>query len=111
MTTTASTIRDLGATLADAATLLDQASEAQWRRGYAPARREDTTERASGGHSDPTPATVADERRLEVRDAVDRLRGAVLVSTRAAESQIREASRGLEAALARWSGEPFPEMG
>lgn len=81
--------------------LLGQAQAVQWSPAPIPRPREDTTERSKGGHSDPTVATVFDERRLTVRAAV-----------LTAETVLRDARLALdeaEATLARavdgWSGE------
>lgn len=42
----------------------------QWRAGVTPVPREDTTERAKGLVSDPTPSIVADQRRQQLRQNV-----------------------------------------
>lgn len=49
------------------AALVEEASEIQFAPAPIPRPVEDTTERASGGHSDPTWSTVQDARRADVR--------------------------------------------
>jgi hypothetical protein len=82
--------------------LLQEGSAVQWSASPVPRPRDDTTERAKGGHGDPTPSIVVDDRRLAVRDQVVRsekvLRDAALA--------LRGVRRGLEISLASWAGEP-----
>lgn len=63
-------VRDLAERALLLAVELPKAEGIQWTAAPVPKPRDDTTERASGGHGDPTFATVADNRRLGVRAAV-----------------------------------------
>jgi len=49
---------------------IDAAEEIQWEASPVPKPREDTTQRATGGHGDPTGDIVLDPRRLAVREAL-----------------------------------------
>jgi hypothetical protein len=49
---------------------IDAAEEIQWEPSPVPKPREDTTQRAKGGHGDPTGDIVLDPRRLAVREAL-----------------------------------------
>jgi hypothetical protein len=80
---------------------LGEAEEIQWTAAPIPKPREDTTERAKGGHGDPTLATVLDERRLAVRLRVEEARVILAHNEEAAV----EARRNLDAAIAAWNGE------
>ncbi len=80
---------------------LTAAEEIQWTAAPIPKPREDTTERAKGGHGDPTLATVLDERRLAVREAVEKGHSAITHAATVA----REARLEVEAAVASWNGE------
>ena len=80
---------------------LAEAEEIQWTAAPIPKPREDTTERAKGGHGDPTLATVLDERRLAVRLRVEEARVILAHNEEAAV----EARRNLDAAIAAWNGE------
>jgi len=51
---------------------LNGALARQWERSPVPTPRFDTSQRSQGDHSDPTADTVADERRLGIRDVVKR---------------------------------------
>lgn len=82
------------------AQVLGQAEAIQWSPSMTPQPREDTSERAKGVHSDPTLATVIDERRLAVRAEVEATH-ALLHSYAAAA---RAARAKLAHALARWEG-------
>jgi hypothetical protein len=55
---------------ADLGLLLEAARAVQWSVPSRPSLENDTAERSTGGHSDPTPAIALDERRLELRYAV-----------------------------------------
>jgi len=74
-------VRDLAERALLLAAELPKAEGIQWTAAPVIRPRDDTVERASGGHGDPTFATVADDRRLGVRAAVlasyDALEGAV----------------------------------
>lgn len=80
---------------------LADAEEIQWTAAPIPKPREDTTERAKGGHGDPTLATVLDERRLAVREAVEEAHAVLAANTEATAA----ARRKLNAAIASWNGE------
>jgi len=94
-------LRSFAATTLRVSKLLGQASSIQWSPAPVARPSDDTTERSKGGHSDPTVATVFDDRRLAVRAAVltaeDALRTSRLV--------LEEAKRTLETAVDRWSGD------
>lgn len=81
--------------------LLDAVGEAQWEAARAIALPDDdTTERAKGGHGDPVPSIVTDERRL-------RLRAAVIAAERevaAAVERLPAVRRNLIDAVAVWEG-------
>jgi hypothetical protein len=83
------------------AELAADAELVQWERSHAPTARDDTAERAKGGHGDPTADVALDEHRLSVRDAY-----------KAAEFCLAGAAHGARAvradltrALAAWHGE------
>ena len=78
-----------------------EAEEIQWSAAPIPKPREDTTERAKGGHGDPTLAIVLDERRLAVRLRYEE----ALVVLRELTEQAADARRNLNAAIAAWNGE------
>lgn len=77
------------------------AREIQWEASPIPKPREDTTQRATGGHSDPTGTIATDLRRLAVRVAVMDAERALTQS----RLDMRNARLGLEAAVAAWNGE------
>lgn len=77
------------------------AEEAQWERSHTPKPREDTTERAKGGHGDPTGDIVMDERRLALREAV-KLADAVVLD---ALDTLNTTRLNLLNALADWNGD------
>lgn len=99
------TLTDTARTAAKEALLLAQSlattSEIQWEAAPVPKPREDTTQRASGGHGDPTADIVTDPRRLAVRDAV---RAAELALTRAAD-ELRRARVNVDRSVEAWNGE------
>lgn len=80
---------------------LNTADEIQWERSPVPQPREDTTQRASGGHGDPTADIVLDPRRLAVRGAVVAAEESLKNAVRA----LRDARRDVEHAVAIWNGE------
>ena len=89
---------------AEAAALAGDATEAaevQWAAAPIPRPREDTTERAKGGHGDPTPSVALDARRADVRTAVVGARRALEF----ARVNLTVQRRTVEDALARWAGE------
>jgi hypothetical protein len=91
-------VRDLAERALLLAAELPKAEGIQWTAAPVPRPREDTTERASGGHGDPTFATVSDDRRLAVR-------AAVLTSYDALEQAIRaliDAEQDLRRAVTRY---------
>ncbi|UYL87647.1 hypothetical protein SEA_VRESIDENCE_43 [Arthrobacter phage VResidence] len=80
---------------------LNTANEIQWERSPVPTPRDDTTQRASGGHGDPTGDIVLDPRRLAVR-------GAVVAAEQTLKNTItalREARLDVERTVALWNGE------
>lgn len=83
------------------AEVLPDALIRQWSTSPALKPREDTTERASGAHSDPTGDAALDDRRLQVRAFV-REAEALLRDTAARTRGVR---LGLERAVDRWNGE------
>jgi hypothetical protein len=82
------------------AALIAEAESVQWAASPVPRPRVDTTERAKGGHSDPVPAIVSDDRRLAVRDAVEE----GLQSLRLGTTMLGHARRDVEKALESWAG-------
>lgn len=78
-----------------------EAEEIQWTAAPIPKPREDTTQRAKGGHGDPTLDIVLDERRLAVRLRYEEARVVLQELT----SQAADARRNLDAAIASWNGE------
>ncbi|GAA2230469.1 hypothetical protein N1031_07080 [Herbiconiux moechotypicola] len=93
--------REVADALIALGTELLKAEAVQWSPAPVPQPRDDTTERASGGHSDPVPRIVTDERRLAVRAAVT---GAY----RAMDSAVDDLDRArvdLELAVATWNGD------
>jgi hypothetical protein len=73
----------------------------QWKPAPVAKPRDDTSERASGGHGDPTFSTVSDDRRLDVRTAVDRSLFALGLNARA----LRRMTGNVEEALRRYYGD------
>ena len=80
---------------------LPEAYASQWKPAPIPKPREDTTERAKGGHADPTPSVALDGRRLALRAQVLRSERVVRDTVVA----VRGVRRGLELALSSWEGE------
>ncbi|QIN94443.1 hypothetical protein SEA_LEGO_43 [Arthrobacter phage Lego] len=80
---------------------IETAREIQWEASPVPKPREDTSQRASGGHGDPTGDIVLDSRRLAVREAVVAAERAL---ARAAE-ELQTARVNVDRAVARWNGE------
>jgi hypothetical protein len=79
---------------------LAEAMDVQWMPSPIPRPRDDTTERAKGGHGDPTPSITLDDRRLDVRAQV---RASARRLGEAAEAA-RVTRAALEAALDAWAG-------
>lgn len=75
------------------ASLVEEAAEVQFMPSPIPRPAEDTTERAKGGHSDPTSRIVADARRIAVREFVTE-------SLRASQRLKRQGDQALD----RWAG-------
>lgn len=82
------------------ASALEAAEAIQWSPSHTPKPREDTTERAKGGHGDPTLATVIDDRRLGVRAAV--VAGHIEIEK--AIPALRVARENVQEAVDRWHG-------
>ncbi|URQ05031.1 hypothetical protein SEA_ITER_43 [Arthrobacter phage Iter] len=80
---------------------LTTAAEIQWEPSPVPKPREDTSQRASGGHGDPTGDIVLDARRLALRDAVS---DAEAVLSRYV-AELIAARVNVDHAVARWNGE------
>ncbi|UJQ86833.1 hypothetical protein PQE16_gp43 [Arthrobacter phage Reedo] len=83
------------------ARVLNMTEEIQWERSHVPTPREDTSQRASGGHGDPTGDITLDPRRLALREAVVAAERTIEESTRA----LRKAQNAVLEATARWNGE------
>lgn len=96
-----SAVRDFATETLLLGAALTAAEEIQWTAAPIPKPREDTTERAKGGHGDPTLATVLDERRLAVREAVEK--GLAAMADAATVVQVTRLE--VEAAIAAWNGE------
>lgn len=98
--TTAEAIRVLGESVTELADALAHAEEVQWLRPAAPSLRQETSEKAQGGISNPTADITADARRLRVRAAV--------ISGEMAAAEIAERARyeaeELRAAVTEWAG-------
>lgn len=90
--------------------LIEAASDAQFQRSYVASREDEIPEDGVrpldarigpvGEHSDPTFNTVADERRLALRSAVERAEQSLRVN----QASMAAASRSLERALDAWGG-------
>ena len=93
-------VRELATEALLLALSLGEAESIQWSPSLTPKPREDTTERASGGHGDPTLATVVDERRLAVRAQVD----AGTAHLEEAVSALRRARANVDEAVNSWNG-------
>lgn len=98
--TTPHTLEAFGAAFLRVRQLLDDVGESQWRAGQSPVPREDTTERAKGLTSDPTPNIVVDARRLALRAAVIEAEQALEKAGRTMQA----AERHLTDSLQRWQG-------
>lgn len=80
---------------------LNDAAEIQWEPSHTPKPREDTSQRASGGHGDPTGDIVLDARRLALRDAVTDAEATL----RRYAAELMAARVNVDRAVARWNGE------
>jgi F0F1-type ATP synthase delta subunit len=89
------------------ALVLGQTEEIQWQPSSTPRPREDTTERSRGGHSDPTLNVVADDRRLDLREAIKAAQDRLLE----AERVLTASTKKLEAAIDAWHGQDTPTDG
>lgn len=99
--TPASRIRTAGDALVRLARSYARAVAVQFARPLAPTLRDDTTERASGGKSDPTGDVASDARRL-------RLRAAVIAGEQALDSitsTATSAADDVDRAVAEWEGD------
>jgi len=92
--------REAATVALETASLLEAAEEIQWKPSPSPAARFDTSERALGGIQDPTAATALDERRLALRDAVQKAEAAL----RDATSTLATRRGALQAAIDAWHG-------
>lgn len=79
---------------------MNKADAVQWEASPAPKPREDTSQRAKGGHGDPTGDIVLDARRLAVREAFSGAERAIVELHRA----LREAREQLENTVEKWNG-------
>jgi len=82
------------------AVIMETAEDVQWMPSSVPRPKDDTTERASGGYSDPTLNTVTDPRRLAVREAMVKSTE-TLEQTRLTIIRQREE---LESVVENWNG-------
>lgn len=80
--------------------ILPEALERQWIASPVPKPREDTTERSSGGRSDPTGDSALDGRRLKVRQGVKDAESVL----RQTAIRVRGARLFLERSVAEWEG-------
>lgn len=101
MTKHSETARALAEEALKLALALNTADEIQWERSPVPTPRDDTTQRASGGHGDPTGDIVLDPRRMAVRGATVAAGEAMKNALRA----LREARRDVLDTVDRWNGE------
>lgn len=101
MTHLPATVRDFAQEALLLAASIDKAQAIQWEAAPIPKPHDDTTERAKGGHGDPTGSIALDERRLAVRAQHDYALASLDVATAAA----RSARRQLDAVIAAWEGD------
>lgn len=83
------------------ALLRNDADTAQWEPAPVPKARDDTSERAKGGYSNPTALTVLDGRRLALRESVQETDQAAAEAL----ALLSPIYARLAASLASWSGE------
>lgn len=95
-----STLAAFGATYLRVKQLLTDVGESQWEAGKSPVPAEDTTERAKGLTSDPTPSIVGDGRRMKLRAAVLEAEDALEKAGR----NLQAAEAHLTTALKNWQG-------
>lgn len=95
-------VREVAEEALSLALILGEAEAVQWSPSYTSKPREDTVERSSGEHADPTLATVVDEKRLAVRANVE----ASYRALRDAVQTLQKCRRSIERALDAWQGEP-----
>jgi hypothetical protein len=101
MATLPQLVREISSEALSLALILSEAQEVQWKAAPVPKPREDTTERSSGGHSDPTALAAVDDRRLAVREAVDAAERELV----SAVEKMGDARAELARAVAHWHGE------
>jgi hypothetical protein len=101
MTTLTETVKATAAEALQIVRLLDAASGIQWEASPVPKPREDTTQRAKGGHGDPTADIVTDPRRLAVREAVTDAERALTQHLAILRHTRHELARAVEV----WNGE------
>lgn len=100
MSTVPATVKAFAEEALRLALALNAAEDIQWSAAPVLRPRDDTTERAKGGHGDPTPSITLDDRRLEVRAGVREAEAALLAGLEA----LRTARHKLEASIERWEG-------
>ncbi|UDL14823.1 hypothetical protein SEA_GRETCHEN_49 [Microbacterium phage Gretchen] len=98
--TTAEAIRSLGESVTELADALAHAEEVQWLQPAGPSTRQETSEKAQGGISNPTADITADTRRLRVRAAV--ISGEIGAQRIAAEAS--QLAQELRQAVIDWAG-------
>ncbi|WP_336628481.1 MULTISPECIES: DUF7169 domain-containing protein [unclassified Microbacterium] len=98
--TTAEALRTLGEAVTEFADALAHAEEVQWLRPAAPSLRQETSEKAKGGISNPTADITADERRLRVRAAV--ITGEVVAQS--VTQDLATSATTLREAVTDWAG-------
>lgn len=101
MTQAPASVRELVRQSLLLAQILADAEDAQWEPSPTPKPRDDTTERAKGGHGDPTLAITLDDRRLALRASVSTASAEIIRATTA----ISAARANVHSALARWNGD------
>jgi hypothetical protein len=100
-TPTTETVRIVAEESLRLALVIGTAEEIQWEASPVPKPREDTTQRATGGHGDPTGNIVLDARRLAVRDAVKEAERVLALYS----LELRNARLKLDDAVTAWNGE------
>ena len=94
------TVRSFAAETLALAQSMQKADAIQWEAAPIPRPSDDTTERAKGGHGDPTQAIALDDRRLAVRAQYD----AAMAALDTAYAAVRAARRHLDGAVDAWEG-------
>ncbi|USL85051.1 putative transcriptional regulator [Arthrobacter phage SWEP2] len=98
------TVRDFAEETLRLAASIEKAQAIQWEAAPIPRPSDDTTERAKGGHGDPTGSIALDDRRQAVREQHD----AAVASLGVALAAARSARRSLDAAIGAWEGDTPP---